>query len=120
MILNTSSHFIENAKGEVLKTVELIMMLAFASGLVLMLYKVYLFLPQKPLADDDTTPESIETLERIMVECNNANKHLDEESLFQMMTKHHDFDPKHFWRFNENRLRHLITHYRLKEPNFRR
>lgn len=102
-----------------MKPIELIMMLAFAGGLVLTLYKVYLFLPQKPLADDDTTPESIELLERIMVECNNAHKHLDEESLFQMMSSHHDFDPKHFWRFNENRLRHLIEHYRLKEPNFR-
>lgn len=103
-----------------MQTVELIMMLAFASGLVLMLYKVYLFLPQKPLADDDTTPESIETLERIMVECNTAHEHLDEESLFQMMSAHHDFDSKHFWRFNENRLRHLIEHYRLKEPDFRK
>lgn len=103
-----------------MKPIELIMMLAFAGGLVLTLYKVYLFLPQKPLADDDTTPESVELLERIMVECNNAHSHLDEESLFQMMTQHHDFDSKHFWRFNENRLRHLIEHYRLKEPNFRR
>ena len=119
MILTTSVHFIENAKGIKLKTVELIMMLAFAAGLVLTLYKVYLFLPQKPLADDDTTPESVALLERIMVECNNAHEHLDEESLFQFMTKHHAFDPKHFWRFNENRLKQLISHYRLKEPNFR-
>jgi hypothetical protein len=95
------------------------MMGAFIAGLALSLYKLYLFLPQKPLADDDTTPESVELLERIMVECNNTHPHLDEESLYQMMTKHHEFDPKHFWRFNENRLRHLIEHYRLKEPNFR-
>lgn len=102
-----------------MKTIELIMMVAFIGGLAISLYKVYLFLPQKPLADDDTTPESVALLERIMVECNNAHSHLDEESLFQMMSAHHDFDPKHFWRFNENRLRHLIEHYRLKEPNFR-
>ena len=103
-----------------MKPIELIMMLAFIGGLVLTLYKVYLFLPQKPLADDDTTRESVELLEKIMVECNSAHEHLDEESLYQMMCEHHDFDPKHFWRFNENRLRHLIEHYRLKEPNFRR
>lgn len=102
-----------------MKPIELIMMLAFAGGLVLTLYKVYLFLPQKPLVDDDTTPESVELLERIMVECNNAHEHLDEESLFQMMSAHHEFDPKHFWRFNENRLKQLIAHYRLKEPDFR-
>jgi hypothetical protein len=103
-----------------MKTIEWIMMAAFIAGLALSLYKVYLFLPQKPLADDDTTPESVALLERIMVECNNAREHLDEESLFQMMSAHHEFDPKYFWRFNENRLRHLIDHYRLKEPNFRR
>ena len=103
-----------------MKTIELIMMLAFAGGLVLTLYKVYLFLPQKPLADDDTTPESVETLERIMVECNSSHPNLDEESLFQLMCEHREFDHKHFWRFNENRLRHLIEHYRRKEPDFRR
>ncbi|HZF70990.1 hypothetical protein [Sulfuricurvum sp.] len=103
-----------------MKTIEWIMMGAFVGGLVLAFYKLYLFFPKTRLADDDMTPESVELLERIMVECNNSHSHLDEESLFQMMTVHHDFDSKHFWRFNENRLRHLIEHYRLKEPNFRR
>jgi hypothetical protein len=36
------------------------------------------------------------------------------------MRAHPEFDSTHFWRFNENRLRHLIEHYRFKEPNFRR
>jgi hypothetical protein len=101
-----------------MKTIELIMMLAFAAALVLTLYKVYLFLPQKPLADDDTTPESVALLEKIMVESN--QKGMREEELYEKMYTHPEFDPKHFWRFNENRLRHLIEHYRLKEPNFRR
>ena len=100
-----------------MKPIELIMMLAFAGGLVLTLYKVYLFLPQKPLADDDTTPESVKLLEKIMVESNHEG--MSEESLYAQMLKHPEFDPQHFWRFNENRLRHLIAHYRLKEPNFR-
>jgi hypothetical protein len=100
-----------------MKTIELIMMLAFAGGLVLTLYKVYLFLPQKPLADDDTTPESIALLEKIMVESNQEN--MSDEILYETMLNHPEFDPKHFWRFNLNRLRHLIEHYRLKEPNFR-
>jgi hypothetical protein len=78
---------------------------------------VYLFLPQKPLADDDTTPESVALLERIMVESNQVG--MSEEALYEQMLTHPEFDPKHFWRFNENRLRHLIEHYRLKEPNFR-
>lgn len=96
------------------------MMGAFIAGLGLAVWKLYYFFPSKRLADDDTTPESVELLERIMIECNSVHPHLDEESLFQLMCEHHEFDSKHFWRFNENRLRHLITHYRLKEPNFRR
>lgn len=100
-----------------MKTIEWIMMAAFIGGLALSLYKVYLFLPQKPLADDDTTPESVELLERIMVESNQAG--MSGEELYEQMLKHPEFDPKHFWRFNENRLHQLIAHYRLKEPNFR-
>jgi len=100
--------------------IEWIMLTAFIGGLGLAVWKLYYFFPTKRLADDDTTPESVALLERIMVECNNTHSHLDEESLYQMMTEHHEFDHKHFWRFNENRLRHLIEHYRLKEPNFRR
>lgn len=100
-----------------MKTIEWVMMAAFIGGLALSLYKVYLFLPQKPLADDDTTPESVALLERIMVESNQAE--MSEEALYEQMLTHPEFDPKHFWRFNENRLRHLIEHYRLKEPSFR-
>lgn len=99
-----------------MKTIELIMMIAFIGGLAISLYKVYLFLPQKPLTDDDTTPESVELLERIMVESNQVG--MSEEALYKQMLIHPEFDPKHFWRFNENRLRQLIAHYRLKEPNF--
>jgi hypothetical protein len=100
-----------------MKTIELIIILAFAAALVLALYKVYLFLPQKPLGDDDTTSESVALLEKIMLESNQAG--MSEEALYEQMLTHPEFDPKHFWRFNENRLRHLIKHYRLKEPNFR-
>lgn len=97
--------------------IEWMMMAAFIAGLALSLYKVYLFLPQKPLADDDTTPESVELLERIMIESHSPE--LDHSKLYAAMLKHPKFDPKHFWRFNENRLHHLIEHYRFKEPNFR-
>ncbi|MFY9142969.1 MAG: hypothetical protein WAO38_08675 [Sulfuricurvum sp.] len=96
------------------------MMGAFVAGLILSLYKVYLFLPKKRLADDDTTPESVELLERILVETDRDHPSLTDEELYQKMTEHPKFDPKHFWRFNENRLRHLIEHYRFKEPDFRR
>ena len=44
---------------------------------------------------------------------------LDDEALFQKMIKHPAFDAAFFWRFNLNRLRHLIQRYRLQEPDFR-
>lgn len=92
-------------------------MAAFIGGLGLAFWKLYLFFPKTPLADDDTTPESVELLEKIMVESN--QKGMNDETLYETMLNHPEFDSKHFWRFNLNRLRHLIEHYRLKEPNFR-
>ena len=100
-----------------MKPIEWIMMAAFIGGLALSLYKVYLFLPQKPLADDDTTPESVALLEKIMVKSNQEG--MSDETLYETMLNHPEFDSKLFWRFNENRLRHLIEHYRIKEPDFR-
>ena len=100
-----------------MKTIEWLMMLAFIAGLGLSAWKIYHFLPSKPLEDDDTTSSSIEVLEKIMAESNYAG--ITEEELFEKMRNHPEFDSKHFWRFNPNRLRHLIQDYRLKEPNFR-
>ncbi len=101
-----------------MKTIEWIMMGAFIAATALSLYKFYVFFPTKRLSDDDTTPESVTLLEKIMVESDGAG--MDEEALYEAMRNHPDFDAAHFWRFNLNRLRHLIEHYRLKEPNFRR
>lgn len=91
---------------------------AFVAGLGLSAWKVTIFLPTKPLHDDDTTPESIATLEKIMIECNRDK--ITEEELFEKMVIHPEFDTHHFWRFNLNRLHHLIQNYRLKNSNFRR
>lgn len=93
------------------------MMGAFITGLGLSAWKLYPFLPSQPLEDDDTTAQSTLTLEKIMVECNHDG--MNEEELYEKMRQHPEFDPNHFWRFNPNRLRHLIQDYRLKEPNFR-
>ena len=98
--------------------IEWIMMGAFIAGLGLSVWKLYYFFPTKRLDDDDTTPESIELLERIMVESDVPGQ--DHGALYKAMLSHPEFDPEHFWRFNENRLYHLIEHYRFKEPSFRR
>lgn len=98
--------------------IEWIMMGAFIGGLGLSVWKLYVFMPNKPLSDDDTTSESVALLEYIMVECHSPE--LTHTELYTAMISHPKFDPKHFWRFNENRLHHLIEHYRFKDPGFRR
>ena len=95
------------------------MMSGFIGMLVISIAKLYVFLPNKPLPNDERDPQSVEKLQRIMVECNQINPNIDTEALFQKMIQHKDFDPKYFWRFNLNRLLHLIEDYRFKDPNFR-
>ncbi len=103
-----------------MKPLEWIMLGSFVGGLILTVWKLYAFLPVRRLSDDDTTPEAVELLERIMVETEQNFPGSNDETLYQKMTEHPEFDPQHFWRFNPNRLRHLIEHYRFKEPEFRR
>lgn len=106
-------------KAVIMDAIQWIMMAAFISAVGLSILKLYVFLPNKPLLDDDTTSQAIEKLQAIMIKCDHLHPDLDEEALFQKMTEHPDFDSTFFWRFNLNRLRHLIEDYRLKEPNFR-
>ncbi|HQS66824.1 MAG TPA: hypothetical protein PLM93_06540 [Sulfuricurvum sp.] len=100
-------------------TIQWIMLGTFIIALGLTLLKLYVFFPNKPLLDDDTTPQAVAKLQNIMVECDRLNPHLDEENLFQKIREHPEFDSTFYWRFNLNRLRHLIENYRLQKPNFR-
>lgn len=102
-----------------MEMIQWIMLSAFIGAVGLSVLKLSVFFPNKPLLDDDTTPQAVETLQRIMVECDRLHPNLDEEKLFQKMIEHSDFDSAFFWRFNLNRLRHLIKDYRLKDPHFR-
>lgn len=117
MMSNASARCIDMVRIEI---IQWLMMSAFAGALGLSIWKIYLFLPNKPLPNDERDPQSVQKLQQIMVECNRINPEMDEETLFQKMSQHNDFDSKYFWRFNLNRLRHLIADYRFKEPNFRR
>ena len=91
---------------------------AFIGGLGVAVLKLYLFFPQTPLADDDTTPEAIDGLVKIMLECHREG--LEVQELFEAMIGHPDFDSKRYWRFNLNRLLQLIERYRFTDPDFRR
>ena len=85
-----------------------IMMIVFIVAFVISIYKVYAFMPNKQLLDDDTTPEAQEELLKIIL------KHLDKENintkeLVEKIKNDEEFDSKHFWRFNENKLIQILN-----------
>lgn len=95
-----------------------IMMGAFIVALILSFWKIYKFLPNKQLPDDDNTKESLEELTLIMVETiqNSATPPTHKE-LFIAMKAHKNFDSQHFWRFNENKLHQLLKKYYLRNES---
>ncbi len=99
-----------------MSTVEIVMMAAFVLALVFSVWKLYAFLPNKPLKDDDTTPRSVDTLKTIMYDVIHAGE-LDEEAIVTKMKEHPKFDPEHFWRFNHNRLKQLLESHFLEHPH---
>ena len=102
-------------------TIEWMMLAAFVAALGISLWKVYAFLPNTPLHDDDTTEEATQKLTALMVRCivelGDARRPLDTQSLFECMRKHEAFDREHFWRFNPNRLNRLIVRYFTLHPH---
>ena len=94
------------------------MLIFFVISLVASIWKIWAFLPNKPLADDDKTEESEKELLRIMLQV--IKKHqgkLDEKELFLKISTHESFDSKLFWRFNLNRLKQLLNTYYLQNPD---
>ena len=89
-----------------------IMMGVFTLALALSLWKVYKFMPNKQLEDDDNTKESVEQLTCIMIDTiQKSSTPPTHKELFILITSHNDFDEKHFWRFNENKLHQLLQKY---------
>lgn len=101
-------------------SIESIMMIAFIAGLGLALWKLYAFMPTKPLPDDDSDEASKEELTHLMLQviekehCEEAP--LNEKALFEYIVAHEMFDKTHFWRFNQNKLNQLLRRYYLKNP----
>ena len=96
-------------------------MVAFSAALILSIWKLYAFFPKKQLKDDDKTPDSVNELTSIMVQCivdeHNENGKVTHQDLYMRIVSHEEFDKKHFWRFNENRLHHLLNGYYLLNPH---
>lgn len=97
-----------------------LMMIFFILLLIISIWKIYAFLPNKQLQDDDTTKESQEQLENLMIKVIKQNgKNLDNKKLFDLMLHDENFDKKKFWRFNQNRLNHLLSNYFIKNQNIK-
>jgi len=90
-----------------------IMMIIFIIALIISMWKIYVFLPNKVLADDDTNKKAVAELEDIMLTCITKSS-MSNQELFMAMKEHKDFDEKHYWRFNQNRLNHLLHTYFVK------
>ncbi len=94
-------------------SIEIIMMIAFILACVLMMWKLYSFMPTKPLEDDDQNEKSIEQLELLMLKAIKSGIK-EKKDIFNFIISDKNFDKKHFWRFNENRLNQLLNTYMLK------
>ncbi|MDF1878517.1 hypothetical protein JHD46_02555 [Sulfurimonas sp. SAG-AH-194-C20] len=82
-----------------------LMMIFFLLALSVSIWKIYAFLPNKQLEDDDRTPEAQKELERIMSKV--LKQRIDtisNKELYVAIKEDESFDDKRFWRFNQNRL----------------
>lgn len=93
------------------------MLLFFGLFLAISLWKISAFFTNKRVADDDTTESSRALLEEIMLQTIAKNgADLTPKTLYEAMKRHESFDAKQMWRFNENRVRHLLEFYYAKHP----
>lgn len=95
------------------------LMLIFFIGLFLVsFWKIYAFLPNEQLSDDDNTPEAKAELLNIVLKVIKENKSTTTlNELCEKVKKEESFDSKHFWRFNPNKLHHLLGEYYAKHPD---
>ena len=92
-----------------------IMLGFFLVLLTVSIWKISAFLPNKPLADDDTTKEANKELLSIMIKViRQGNPDIKSHELFKKMREDADFDSKRFWRFNQNRVNQLLQTYYLE------
>ena len=95
-----------------------LMMIFFIILVAISFYKIRQFLPQEQLADDDTTQESQNDLEYLMLKViKNNNGNLTNISLFEKMLEDEDFESQRFWRFNHNKLNQLLNRYYTQNPD---
>ena len=88
------------------------MMIFFILLLIVSIWKIYAFLPNEQLLDDDTTKEAQNTLKELMIKVIKENSaDIDSKKLFELMINDAEFDKERFWRFNQNKLNNLLSKY---------
>lgn len=97
-------------------TIEIAMMVMFMLALGFSGWKLYAFMPNQPLDDDDTDVTSVNELKSIMYDVISDGE-LDEQRILSKMKEHPKFNHAHFWRFNHNRLRQLLNAHFLDFPH---
>jgi len=94
------------------------MMIFFIIILIVSIWKIYAFLPNEELADDDTTEESKQDLTNIMLNTiKNSDGKLSVDELLVKFEESEEFDSERYWRFNKNRLNQLLNTYYVEHPH---
>ncbi|WP_297485612.1 hypothetical protein [Sulfurimonas sp.] len=93
------------------------MMIAFIAGMILSMWKMYPFLVNRTLEDDDRGEDTHTLLVDIMYEVLKELKAVPTTNeLHDAMKVHEKFDEKKLWRFNPNKLNQLLNkHYSQNE-----
>ncbi len=94
------------------------MMIAFIVGMILSMWKIYPFLVNRTLEDDDSGEDTHALLVDIMYEVLKELKAVPTTNeLHDAMKAHEKFDEKKLWRFNPNKLNQLLNKHYLQNEH---
>lgn len=94
------------------------MMIAFVAAMILSIWKMYPFLVNRILEDDDTGEDAHTYLLDIMHKVlQNEEQTPTAKELHEKMLAHEAFDKERFWRFNLNKLNQLLYRHFVEHPH---